>query len=170
MQGTEKTSITWILVADAKTAQIYAPVLVEHRIPLASNSKRHPVIEQHTMELTPVLAKALLAESPAAYEIGRNATGMIFKSFSSARHMGQPHVDTRKEVKQHFAQCIANFLSTAKMGKAFDRLVLVAPPEMLGEIDARLEKKIRKKVMARLPKELTHMDEHALAKHLHGVF
>lgn len=165
-----KTPVTWVLVADAKRAQIYIPKLVERRIPLAGNSKHRHAEEIHARELTPILAKPLAAESLGDYELGRNKTGMVFESFSSARHMAEPHMDARKEIKRHFARRIADFIGSAKNGQAFDRLVLVAPPEMLGEIDAMLSETIQRKVTQKIAKELAHASPEALTRHLQAYF
>lgn len=166
----KKQPATWVLVADGRTAQIYMPKREEHRIPLAGNGKRRHAKEIHERELVPILAKPLAAESLEDYEMGRNKTGMVFESFSSARHMAEPHVDARKEMKRHFAERIADFIGSAKNGEAFNRLVLVAPPEMLGEIDAALNDTIRRKVTAKVAKELTHYAEEELTTRLKGYF
>jgi protein required for attachment to host cells len=160
-------TITWFLVADGRQAQVYTRAAVERRIPIGGRG-RH-VHEVHSVELVPLLLKPLMAESADVYQVGRNQTGMVFESGSNMRHMGEPHVDARKEVKQHFAQRVADFLGSAKTGAAFDRLVLVAPPSMLGEIEARLSTKIRRKLVATLPKELTHLDARQLVEHLAQV-
>jgi protein required for attachment to host cells len=166
---TTKHAVTWILVADGRQAQIYTRAEVDHHIPMGGRGRRRPVEKVQVAELMPLLLQPLKAESVDIYKVGRNLTGMVFESGSSARHMGSPHVDAREEVKQHFAQRIVDFLGNAKMGMAFDRLVLVAPPEMLGEIKARLEPSIGAKVSATLAKELTHLDTRALTEHLAGI-
>lgn len=164
-----RSPITWVLVADGKTAQIYSPVSVEHRVPLTGTGRHRPTRMKQTLELTPILARPLEAEPPEAYETGRNRTGMVFQSASSARHMAAPHMDARDEVRNQFADRIARLLNTAKMGEAFDRLVLIAPPKMLGEIRVHLTEKILHKVTASLAKEFTHLDEKALAAQLGDV-
>lgn len=164
-----KHSVTWILVADGKQAQVYMKATVEHHVPMGGRGRRRPVEEVQVAELVPLLLKPLVVESADIYQMGRSLTGMVFESGSSARHMGEPHVDAREEVKQHFAKRIADLLNRAKMGDAFDQLILVAPPKMLGEIKARLEPSICAKVNATLAKELTHLDTRALTEHLAGI-
>lgn len=165
-----RPSVTWVLVADAKQAQIYTPKQVERRIPLVGNGKHRHVEEIHARELAPILARPLSAESAKNYETGRNKTGMVFESFSSARHMAEPHLDARKEVMQRFARRVADFIGSAKNGEAFDRLVLVAPPVMLGEIDACLTEHIQRKVTAKVPRELTRCTEVELTGRLGKYF
>lgn len=170
MRGAGKAPVTWILVADARSAQIYMPKWVEHRIPLAGNSKHRHAEKTHERVLTPILARPLSAESAKDYETGHNATGMVFESFSSARHMAAPHQDAREKVRQRFARRIADFVVAAKNGEAFEKLVLVAPPEMLGEIDAVLSENIRRKVTAKVAKELTHCTNVELTARLAEYF
>lgn len=170
MQGAGRAPVTWILVADGRQAQVYTRKTVERHIPLAGNGKRHHTQDIYEPALEPVLAMPFMAESAKIYQMGLNATGMVFESAGMARHMGEPHIDARKEVKQHFAERIAHFLNSAKMGRAFKYLVLVAPPEMLGEIEAQLNPAIRRKVKAKLPKEFTHLGARDLVKHLRDFF
>ncbi len=160
----------WILVADAKQAQIYVPRFVTHHIPLSGNGMHRHMIDRREHELEPLLESPLSAESKSDYDAGRNQTGMVFESFSSARHMSSPHVDLREEIKDHFAHKIANFLAHPERFAAFDQLIIVAPPKMLGKIDGCLSEKIRHKIKQKLAKELTKESPKSLAEHLHGYF
>jgi protein required for attachment to host cells len=159
---TRNHPITWILVADGKQAQVYTREPVERRIPPS-------FAESVTHEPMPIAGMRWKAESPSNYEVGRNATGMVFESSGGARHMAEPHVDAREEVKQHLAAVVAEALGAAKAAKQFDRLVLVAPPKMLGEIKKHLGKAVQKSVVAELPKELTHYEGETLLEHLQDV-
>ena len=158
---TKKNIITWILVADARRAQVYIRERVE-RLGLSSRGATH--------KLVAVAGMRWKAESVHEYEVGRNAIGMVFQSVGNARHMAEPHIDVREEVKLHFAKAIATNLNAAKEKKQFDCLVLVAPPKMLREIKDHLDKDVQKTVVAELPKELTHYNGDALYEHLHDIF
>jgi protein required for attachment to host cells len=157
-----KHAVTWILVADGKQAQVYVRERVERRMPPS-------FAESISHEPMPVADMCWEAESADQYQVGRNATGMVFSSGGSARHMSEPHMDARAEVKQHLAVLVAGELDMAKAQKRFDRLVLVAPPKMLGEIKKHLGKAVLKSVVAELPKELTHYEGAELLEHLQGV-
>lgn len=158
--------ITWILVADGRQAQVYIREKVEKLVPLASPSKRNLFAEAIAREPVPVPGMRWEAEPVEHYQVGRNATGMVFESASSARHMAEPHIDARQEVKDHFARTIAERLNRAKLDKLYDRLVLIAPPKMLGEIKKYLEKRVLKQIVAEMPKDLTYFDAESLAEHL----
>ncbi len=161
---------TWILVADGKQAQMYAHEKVEHVMALTGNATRGPSKVVAIREPVPVEGAKWKAEHVKQYQIGRNATGMVFGSSGSARHMSEPHIDARDEVKIHFARMLAEQLNALQSKKSFARLVLIAPPKMLGEIKKHLSKPTLQSVIAELPKELTDCNGHTLAEHLQGVF
>lgn len=164
-----KPPVTWILVADGRQAQLYTRQKVEKMIPLAGNSRRGHFAETTSHEPVPIPGMKWEAESPDQYEVGRNATGMVFESSGGARHMSEPHMDVREEIKIHFARAIAEQLNQALSKKAFDRLVLIAPARMLGEIKKHLDKKVIKQITAEMPKDLTHCNGPALAEHLESI-
>ena len=120
-------------------------------------------------EPVPVAGMRWEAESADQYEVGRNATGMVFQSSGSARHMSEPHMDVREEIKVHFAKAVAKQLNQAREKKAFDRLVLIAPAKMLGEIKKQLDEKVLVRIVAEMPKDLTHYEGRALAEHLESI-
>jgi protein required for attachment to host cells len=164
-----KPPITWILVADGRQAQIYRRQYVDELIPLERRFRRSQFEEVATNEPVPVPGMKWKAESPAQYEVGRNKIGMVFESANSARSMSEPHINVREEIRNHFAKTIAGHLNRAQAQKAFDRLVLIAPAKMLGEIKKQLDERVLKQVVAEMPKDLTHFDVEALADHLEHI-
>lgn len=164
-----KPPVTWILVADGRKAEIYTRQKMEKHIPLAGNFRRNHFEEIITHGPVPVPGMKWQAESVDQYEIGRNATGMVFESASSARHMSEPHMDVHEEIKQHFAKTIAGQLNQAQAEKVFDKLVLIAPAKMLGEIKKHLDKRVLKSIAAEMPKDLTHYNGQTLAEHLESI-
>ena len=160
---TSKHPMTWILVADGKQAQVYVRARVERQMP--------PPFEQNiSHEPVPVMGMRWEAESVNQYQLGRDATGMVFSSSGSARHMAEPHIDAHEEVKHHFALTIAKALGEARAKKQFEHLVLVAPPKMLGDIRKHLDQHVLATVVAELPKELTHVDGETLLDHLQHLY
>jgi len=155
-----KPPVTWILVADSKQAQVYTR-RKPRRLSLLSQFEEAIT---HTPISVPDMAWE--AEPLDQYQLGRNATGMVFESKSSERHMNEPRIDAREEIQQRFAQTIVRQLAKAKTENRFDRLVLVAPPKMLGEIRKHLDTNLSRAIMAEMPKDLTHYDSKDLADHL----
>jgi len=164
-----KSPVTWILVADSRKAQVYTRERVEKLIPLERRSRRNQFAEIIAHEPIPVSDMKWEAESASRYEVGRNATGMVFESASTARHMSEPHINVRDEIRGHFARTIADHLDRARGEKLFDRLVLVAPPKMMGELKKCLSAKVLKAIAAEMPKDLTHYEGDELVEHLGGI-
>ena len=57
-------------------------------------------------------------------------------------------------------------LNKAALEKAFDKLVLIAPAKLLDEIKGELTNKVRQRIIAEMPKNLTHYSEADLTVHL----
>ena len=161
-----KSPVTWILVADSRQAQVYTRERVEKLIPLASNSRRNQFEEVISRAPVPVPGMKWQAESADQYEIGRNRTGMVFESAGSSRSMSAPHMDVRDEIRSHFAKTVGQQINHAKAEKAFDRLVLIAAPKMLGELKKHLDAGVLACVAAEMPKDLTHYEGEELLQHL----
>lgn len=164
-----KPPVTWILVADARQAQIYMRQKIERQVPRIGNYRRNPFEEIIAHAPVPVDGMTWEAESADEYETGRNQTGMVFESTGSARSMSEPHIEVRDEIRNHFARAIANRMIHEYEEKSFDRLVLIAPAKMLGEIKKHLDAKTLKSIAAEMPKDLTHYEGEALAKHLESI-
>lgn len=164
-----KPPVTWILVADARQAQIYRRQHLEKLIPLERRSKRSQFEEVVANEPVPVIGMKWEAESASQYDIGRNKTGMVFESASSFRSMSAPHMDIHEEIREHFARTLGKALNRAKEDKSFDRLVLIAPAKMLGELKKHMDAKVLKNIVAEMPKDLTHHDGRTLEKYLGGI-
>jgi protein required for attachment to host cells len=87
----------------------------------------------------------------------------------SSRHAREPRVDWHRFEKHQFAGAMANILNKAAERRKFSRLVLVALPEILGVLRARLNPRTRKMITAEVGKDLTHVRVHDLPQRLHDV-
>ena len=145
---------------------IYTRQKVEKVIPLERRSRRNQFAEAIASEPVPVPGMKWEAESADQYETGRDRLGRVQESANSAHHMAEPRMNVHEEIREHFACTIAAALTRAREDKAFDRLVLVAAPKMLGEIKKHLDAKILKCVAAEMPKDLTHYEGEELLQHL----
>jgi len=141
-----KPPVTWILVADGSGAHIYTRANVEKGSQMDENARRRHPDEAFIRELVLV-------------------PGMELKT-ESAHHMSGLQGDAREEIKQHFIKMIAARLNEALSQKSFDKLVLVAPPKMLGELREFLAPAVKKRVAAEMPKDLTHYEGEELLQHL----
>jgi protein required for attachment to host cells len=168
-RGMHRKPITWFLVADGAKAQIYVRERVKVRIPIGRRTKPRHYEEKVAQELVPVSGMRWEAESPEEYQIGNNLLGRVFESATTARHMGEPHVDIREDLKRRFMRTIASQIQVAEQQKSFDRLVLIAPPKVLGELKKQLDESVLAHVVAELPKEMTHYTGHDLAALLEEI-
>src|SRR5262245_5243474 len=103
-----------IVVADAREAKFYAC--------------RH---EDGRLKLSPALAP-VFAE-PVGKDSGRHALPRVFESATPARHAIKT-VDLKEEGRRRFAQVLAKKLEEACQRDSFERLILIAPAKLIGDL------------------------------------
>ena len=137
---------TWIVLADAATARVYEPQADRRDWKLVA-------------ELTHPQARA--KES----ELGRDKPGRVKQSTGSRAAM-EP-TTPRKEVElEKFAREIAKALDDALVRKAFDRLVLVAPPAFVGVLRETLPERVTARIATTLEKDYLHLDPREVRERL----
>ena len=99
-------------------------------------------------------------------DMGGDKPGRVADSTRLGTRHAIDQVDWHRFEKKKFAKSIAERLEKAAEAKSFDKLVLVAPPETLGELRANLGKHGTAKVASEIPKDLTHVPVPELAPHL----
>ena len=145
-----KTPRTWILIADGARAHVVERLGPGVDFKLVPGSDvRH--------ELLPTR------------EIGTDRPGRAQESVGGARHAIAPRIDWHQQQKEQFARAIARKLDAEAARGSFEKLVLVAPPQTLGEIRAALKPATAKRLAAEIDKDLTHVPIPELASHLKGV-
>ena len=137
---------TWIVVADGVRARIY----VDGR---AAGGEPQPI---------PVAD--LEGDRRPTREIGAERPGRTQESANSARHAYAPRVDWHQFEKHLFAKRIAAMIEQAFERKAFDELILVAPPKALGELRAALHRDVHRHIRTEEHKDLTGLAEHELVQ------
>ena len=158
--------VMWVVVADGKQAQIYECYKTMHKVPLEGVNKHHYYDEKSGHELAPVLNGVLEAESIDGYQIGHDRRGTASSSNSPTHNTYEPHGDIKEELKRRFMEAIAARLEHAFAEKAFDHLVLVAPAKMIGELRDQLAVNVQSRIVAVLPKDLTHYKGQELLPHI----
>lgn len=129
---------TWIVLADAATARVYEPQAGRRDWKLIAELA-HP--------------QSRAKES----ELGRDKPGRVKQSTGSRAAM-EPRTP-RKEVEiEKFSRQIAKALDGALVRKAYDRLVLVAPPEFVGVLRATLPERVERRIAATVEKDYLHLD------------
>lgn len=164
-----KPFVTWIVVADGRRAHIYRRHREEKYIPMPGVGRHHHYEHQYATVLVSVLPKSWEAESFQDYDFGRDQLGRVFESASPTRHMVAPRIDVQEEIKLNFMRTIAGRLQQEYDRKVFEKLVLVAPPKMLGTLKRCLTPALLECIVAELGKDLTHYPRNELAMQLRKV-
>lgn len=140
---------TWILIADGSKARLLERVGANAALVPASNK--------------------CFSESEArepTREIGADRPGRVHESADTTRHAMEPRVDWHRYAKEQFARSVADALEEAVLKKKYEELVLVAPPQTLGDLRASLGQHARSLVTAEVAKDLTNTADHEIAAHL----
>ena len=146
-----KKTVTYILVADGARARLYANHGVGKGLQPVSGATHKADLHHHDREI--------LTDKP----------GRAYNSVGHGRSAIEPHTEWHRFEKHKFAREMAKVLDAAAASKAFDRLILVAPPATLGDLRMELGEATRKMVTAELPKDLTRHAEQELPQHLGPV-
>lgn len=145
-----KPTTTWILIADGARARIFA--------------NRGP-----GKGIEPVAGEALQGDHRPSRDLLRHKPGRTFESAGTMRHAIAPHHDPHRELKRTFAHELAESLEAHLADKAYDRLVVVAPPKALGDLRSALSEHVRAVVYAELGKDLTKTPMAELPGHIAEV-
>lgn len=140
-----KPTITWVLVADGAQAQVF-----EHGGP---GKGLNPVKGLH-FEQEPLRARDINSDRPGR-QMGRGPTA------KSGMEQSDP-VQHREEL---FVKSVADQLETMHQQGRFQRLIIAAAPAALGDIRPALSDRVRKTIIAELPKDLTNVPQPQLDRH-----
>jgi len=132
------TKGTWVVVADSERAMVLKNM----------GDTRAPVLRQvHRLEAAQVL----------------NAANPVTPVFDQGRDQRTPVAppDRMRIAAEAMAGDVVAYLATQATKDKFDKLVLAAPPQVLGALRDQMDDALRARVSAELPKTLTG---HPLAK------
>jgi len=94
-----------------------------------------------------------IQDNPATREQGEQRPGRPHASFGGARSaVGQ--TDWHQIAEDKFAAALARELNEAALANAFEELIVVAPPKVLGEVRSHLHEETRKRLVAEINKDL----------------
>lgn len=143
-----KKNITWILVADGTRAAIYGNDGPGRGIYRA-------IEKDFAIDLPSHVGDMVSDQEGRAANPGGNG-----------HHSMGPRTDPRRHRETEFIRSVASVLEEAALTKSYDRLVLVAPPKALGDLRANLASHATALVTRELDKDLVHLSELELEKHL----
>jgi protein required for attachment to host cells len=136
---------TWLLVADASGARVFAAD------PAAGTLVREPVM---TFE----------GDTAQSREIASDRPGRTFDRAGEGRHAKEPPTDPQRYEKERFAKHLVDALEKALATAAFDRLAVVAPPQMLGDLRAAYGDGLQKAIVKETAKDLAMQPAHELER------
>ena len=145
-----KAETKWVVVADGAQARILV-----NRGPGTGLS----LLEEYQSEAGRVPTRELGTERP----------GRTFERASATRHAKEPPADWHDMEKLKFARQIVDRLHAARENNEFQRLVLIAPPKVLGTFRKHINGPVRQALLAEIDKDLTNVPVHDLPRHLDDV-
>jgi protein required for attachment to host cells len=139
----------WVVVADGGRVRVLLNLAKgKQMFPVFGGVFTNPAVHGHSRDLA--------SDRP----------GRTFESVGSARHAEEPRVDPHREAKRHFAKEVCEFVDKGAREGQFEQLVLIAPPQMLGDLRAHLGPKAAKCIVAEVDKDLTQLPDSELATRL----
>ncbi len=145
-----KPVITWVVLADGNSARFF-----RHEGP-GKGLAPLPELDRSTK---PLKAGDIMADKP----------GRSFSSSGHGRSALEPSTDPVEKIEADFAKGIADLLAEKLQGNAYQRLVIVAAPDSLGNIRKFLSAQVGETVIAELPKNLINTPVNDLPDHLETV-
>ena len=141
---------TWIVVANGTTARALE-------------------CEAVGKGLNPAPAFGMTVESPPTRELGSDRPGRVHDRFGPGRHAMEPKADWHRQDKAMFAKAVGERIGSAARDGVFDRMVLVAPPTVMGDLRAALDRNTRDLVSGEVTKDLTSSTESEIERHVGTV-
>ena len=142
-----KHAKTWILIADGGRARV-----------LAANEPGGA--------LTRVPGLECEADLPASRDIVSDKLPRAHDSVGPGRHAIEPRTDPREQLKEGFVASVAAMIDERALRGEVERLIVVAPPKVLGQLRAELSSRVKAIVVGEVGKDLTKVPDHEVASHL----
>lgn len=145
-----KAKVTWVLIANGAQARV-----LEHKGPESG--------------LVPVDGESFSQEPLRNQDIVTDRPGRSFASAGYGRSAMVPQTDPVQYREAEFMRHVAAALDDRQQAGAFDRLIIAAAPTALGDIRTHLTDNVKKTILAELPKDLTNVPTHQLARHFEDI-
>ncbi len=142
-------STTWILVANASTARLYANHGAKKGIQLVKELS-HPESRAK--------ASNLVADRPGHNPGSGNGHGSFV-----------PATDPKQNEAERFAQELAREMDQGRTANSYQRAILVAAPAFMGLLKGNLDHQVSKLVSESVEKDYTKATEKELSGHLENI-
>lgn len=144
------TKQTWVLVADGGRARI----LTTPRLAADGN-----YVQLAAYDNSEALKQPASTDRP----------GRTYESADGTPHAVAEYSELNKQPKLEFADHLAQIVNQGAANDDYSRLLLVAPPTVMGRLREALSDQARDRLVGSLDKDLTHVGLDDLPKHLEGV-
>ena len=141
-----KAPTTWLVVADAGGARLF------------------DVDANGVLTRTP--HTTIEADPAPSREIASDRPGRTYDRAGQGRHAKEEPTDPHRYEKQRFAHALAERLETAVTRHEVARVVVVSPPQLLGDLRAAMSDVLAEAVAAEVDKDLTKLPPHELERYL----
>lgn len=145
-----KKKITWIVVADGAHASIFQN-------------------DGPGKGITPTRHTQLTGDTRRSSEIASDAPGRTHSRGGHVQSVMEPTSDPHEQAAKDFIAHISGLLTEAGKAHEYERLILVAAPQALGDLRAALPADINALVSGELHKDLTHATIPEITGHLGEV-
>jgi protein required for attachment to host cells len=136
---------TWIVVADGANARV-----LEGLGPGGA--------------FKPVEGLSLGAPAPASRDIVSERPGRTFNSTGKMRHAIEPRLDAHEQREAEFLKSLADRLEKELRRKAYDELIVAAPPRALGILRKQLSSAVRRRVRGEFDRDLIKQPDAEIVK------
>ncbi len=145
-----KAKTTWVLLANGANARIVENTGVGTGV---------SAVEGMTFGVDIKKSGDIFADRP----------GRVFDSGGAGRHSMEHASEPVREREKRFAESLCSVLEKKRVAKKFDRLVVVAAPQTLGDLRNAMSAGVAEVVHAELDKDLTHVPNKDLPRHLENT-
>ena len=145
-----KPTRTWVLIADGARARI-----------LENDGPSHG--------LTALEGLVFHGDHSATHDLVSDREGRSFSSHGPRRSAIDARSDPHRDLKTKFAHQLADVLAQGLEQNSYDRLIIVAPPVMLGDLRSAISDRVRAKIVGEVAHGLTKIPNGEVAEHLKDV-
>lgn len=147
--GMEQTR-TWILVTDGGRARILETTAKRPGMQFISGSRT-------------------LLDEPSNAEFGKATPDHLYGSAALTRFSGQSRNKSNVGLEALFASQLATMLADHSAKDAFDRLIIIAPTTMLGNLRKMIKPEVRNKIVAEIDENPADIPSNEIASRIESV-
>ncbi len=138
----------WVVVADSSRARFFE---VQNNL-------------ESLVELEDLLSPAGRMDET---ELRHDAKGRFYgKGEREQAHTAEPAVSAKTHAAQLFSKAVMQRLEQACEKKRYDRLILVAPPQFLGQLHKQLSQRVMQRITQELPLDISGLSLTQIGEHL----